>query len=1587
MLLVFVVDTSPSMGQRIANGLTLLDCGRFFPFAIPLHPYTPILTCPVFSRSSLPQVVDRFPFTNFLRVLKAVKVGGLSSIGQSLRATFDLLHTQRLAADVDRWGMGRNLASVDPTVVMLLTDGTHFTSVPVNKSTSLALLPATNSTPLGGELASQPFRWDQHVLATILRIPSAKPEHLLRTGPLPAPLHKPSSPFPHSPPWFLPPPAPTRPPPHPPQTLPHLQRFGASTNLALLPNATPAPLGGELASQPFRWRFGVSTSLGLLPATNSPPPGGELASQPFRWEQRVLATILRIPSAKPEHLDRIGPLPAAGPISESPAAVAVDTSVSALCEATGWVGESRLAILRIPGAKPEHLERIGPLPAAGPISESPAAVAVDTSVSALGKCSVVTSWKMLFQHLDIVASRLSPAVVVSFDHVPLPGGAPMPPQVHAACQRKLLFVRNLPTTGPAGSAAGLAAPGAAGLAGQLGLAPPQPAAGPPPVVWPIPEAFWPDFTTPSAATAAAAGAAGTPGAPNISSSPPTVPPIFPPRDPHPVITYRAVDTDARVPPGIPVDKYEIEGCPILGFLSKAGPNVCWQVRLGQVGCWSAQAGAARDTESLLHLSLWLAVAHMPGCASFTLILTYYGILCSPAHYDDALLNPIPPLHACTPLCLHAMHPYPHPMQPCLHAMLPCLHAVLPCLHAMLPCLHSMLPCLHAMLPCLHAMLPCLHAMLPCLHAMLPCLHAMLPCLHAMLPCLHAMLPCLHAMLPCLHAMLPCLHACRYLRVNRPGSSLTLHVLPYNYPVLFPLVEQLQRMPPHTRASPPAGWRHDFERYCTGVPPYYAAPLRAAMRRLGVSAAGAAVPDLMDASLAAGPVASQLRRWRVKAKGEIEERLQEIAKTANQMAQSAAARPPPLPTLSFKVPLALLSAVQLPSDKPNQQKQQQQVQQQQRVVQLLPPPPPPRSFPVFPIPPPPLASQPTLSLASTNPLVPSVPPSLPGAVEAGEAGAYSGGAYNGGSNSSGATGAAAGAGAAVGPPGGSGGGEAPGAGQGRPATIFTNPCEVSREDSLRQVLQLPLRLAAILSSSSPAFAPGKPSSAFRPTPSQDEGLAVAAGKAGAARAGQGGLKGEVAPLDPIQEERVLQGVGRGRPNWGTAAGAVAAASAADKVAAPWFTGGYDVDRWCALIGAVGKWALLAEEEAKHTVSIEKIDDQDRIKAARTAFGNPYRQDKPDMPTANEAFLRLDDQSPGPPGAGPPAGAGSSGAGSPGAGLSGGAAGGTAAGSGGGGGSAAAGASGASSPSVLALARSQKRRRRSESPAPPSPSPPMSPHPTAPSSPSPPSHTPPSAPSPRLPLSSASPRAVPVQASAAAPAAPHADRALRPDLSAATGSAISPATAEEDKRRELSHPLFMPESCFRAAQAMERRQQESMQWPREAAAGEERGSGGGEEVGVSEGRETEVAVEIGDRGVAGEGRGTGEGRGATEGRGGMEGRGRGAKRRRVIAEGESRDWTVDVGLEERVEEQEDVVALAMRRGNPRWRTVRTPAGNERDQEEVVDFLLSIYRVLRSARPNNTKQLFALLSVPDFPVDKRHFVQQLVEKVRKYVWYERP
>ncbi|BBM97065.1 hypothetical protein MPTK1_1g02770 [Marchantia polymorpha subsp. ruderalis] len=374
MLIVFLMDTSASMNQRCANGLSLLDCAkssvehfhkvRSRDASSRLDRYM-LVTCE--DGPDAIKAVDKYPFTHFMRALKSVQARDLTNIGSAMQRIFSFLHVQRLAVDIDKFGQGRNPCQIDPTTIMLLTDGTELTS-------------------LAGVTAQLQF---------------------------------------------------------------------------------PGPV-----------------------------VGADLQSQPFRWDQRVFATVLRIPSVSSAVLERSGPIPQNAPISGSHIAVQMDNTISTFCEYTG------------------------------------------------GKCFVATSWKVLMQHTEVTATRLPPCVIVSFDHMPLPGSVTLPPQegssnisrfaedgqfyrptpaetdynwrVIAACQRKMLYVR--------------------GGQAQQGH-------------WPIPEAFWPDPTHPA----------------------------IPPRESHPTISYKAVDADPFIPPNFTSDRYEIESNPIMGFLLKAPTNVCWQV--------------------------------------------------------------------------------------------------------------------------------------------------------------------------------------------------------------------------------------------------------------------------------------------------------------------------------------------------------------------------------------------------------------------------------------------------------------------------------------------------------------------------------------------------------------------------------------------------------------------------------------------------------------------------------------------------------------------------------------------------------------------------------------------------------------------------------------------------------------------------------------------------------------------------------------------------------------------------------------------------------------------------------------------------
>ncbi|KAL3684707.1 hypothetical protein R1sor_002729 [Riccia sorocarpa] len=484
------------MNQRCANGLTLLDCAksavehfhkvRSRDQSCRMDRYM-LVTCE--DGPDAIKAVDKYPFTHFMRALKSVQARDLTNIGAAMQRIFTFLHVQRLSVDIDRFGQGRNPCSIDPTTIMLLTDGTELTSL-----------------------------------------------------------------------------------------------AGVTQNL-VVPGL----------------QAGVSQNL-LLPGPN--PVGFDLSSQPFRWDQRVFATVLRIPSVSTAVLERSGPIPQNAPISGSQIAVQMDNTISAFCEFTG------------------------------------------------GKCFVATSWKVLMQHTEVTAARLPPCVIVSFEHMPLPGSVNLPPQVHAACQRKMLYVR--------------------GGQAQQGH-------------WPIPEAFWPDPSQQG----------------------------IPARDSHPTIAYKAVDADPSIPPNFTCDKYEIESNPIVGFLLKAPAGVCWQVFV-------------RNSKGTNH------------------------------GYGDPF---------------------------------------------------------------------------------------------------------------------------GYLRLNRGGTTLTLVILPYNYPVLWQLLEQVSKTPGSTKIPPLPQWRQDMERYCSSIPAYYGAPLRTALKRWGLSAH--VVPDSMENSLVSGFVGTQLKRMKMQAKQELDEDMKRIL-TEQQM---------------------------------------------------------------------------------------------------------------------------------------------------------------------------------------------------------------------------------------------------------------------------------------------------------------------------------------------------------------------------------------------------------------------------------------------------------------------------------------------------------------------------------------------------------------------------------------------------------------------------------------------------------------------------------------------------------------------------------
>ncbi|KAJ8252949.1 hypothetical protein GJAV_G00207510 [Gymnothorax javanicus] len=69
----------------------------------------------------------------------------------------------------------------------------------------------------------------------------------------------------------------------------------------------------------------------------------------------------------------------------------------------------------------------------------------------------------------------------------------------------------------------------------------------------------------------------------------------------------------------------------------------------------------------------------------------------------------------------------------------------------------------------------------------------------------------------------------YLKASTALTCVNLFVLPYNYPVLLPLLDDLLKV---HKFKPTLKWRQSFENYLKTMPPYYIGALRKALRTMG-----------------------------------------------------------------------------------------------------------------------------------------------------------------------------------------------------------------------------------------------------------------------------------------------------------------------------------------------------------------------------------------------------------------------------------------------------------------------------------------------------------------------------------------------------------------------------------------------------------------------------------------------------------------------------------------------------------------------------------------------------------------------------------
>ncbi|XP_029175550.1 integrator complex subunit 6 isoform X1 [Nylanderia fulva] len=177
-IIVFLIDTSASMNQRAYLGgrPTLLDVAKSavetFVKVRQRSPESRGDRYMLLTSEEPPQNIKagwKENLATFMNELKNLQCIGLTTLGAALKHALDVLNINRMQTGIDTYGQGRCPFYLEPSVIVIITDGGKYTSNGVPPVHQDFTLPMHSPIP-GSELTKEPFRWDQRLFSLVLRL-------------------------------------------------------------------------------------------------------------------------------------------------------------------------------------------------------------------------------------------------------------------------------------------------------------------------------------------------------------------------------------------------------------------------------------------------------------------------------------------------------------------------------------------------------------------------------------------------------------------------------------------------------------------------------------------------------------------------------------------------------------------------------------------------------------------------------------------------------------------------------------------------------------------------------------------------------------------------------------------------------------------------------------------------------------------------------------------------------------------------------------------------------------------------------------------------------------------------------------------------------------------------------------------------------------------------------------------------------------------------------------------------------------------------------------------------------------------------